>query len=243
MRFLLSLEVPRVSSWREAMLREIDNGIWAIEAPQRFLGAEVGTRMTVIRLADGSLFVHSPIHLDDEIRASLERIGPVRHVVAPNRFHHLYAADYPRNYPEAKLYAAPGLETKRRDLHFDAILSDEAPAAWRGEIDQLVFRGFAPLNETVFFHRTSRTVLFTDLLFNVTHTDSAWTRVLLTLDGGFGGPGVARTFRLMMRMRKRMVLDSVARILKWDFDRMTLAHGDVIERGAKAALQHAYSFL
>jgi Domain of unknown function (DUF4336) len=225
------------------MLREIDTGIWAIEAPQRFLGAEVGTRMTVIRLADGSLLVHSPVHLDDEIRASLDRIGPVRHVVAPNRFHHLYAAEYSRNYPEAKLYGAPGLETKRRDLHFDAILGDEAPAAWRGQIDQLVFRGFSPLNETVFFHRASRTVLFTDLLFNVTHTDSTWTKFLLTLDGGFGGPGVARTFRLPMRMRKQAVTASVARILKWDFDRMTLAHGDIVERGAKAVLQSAYSFL
>ena len=225
------------------MLREIDTGIWAAEAPQRFLGADVGSRMTVIRLADESLFVHSPIHLDDEIRATLDRIGPVRHVVAPNRYHHLYVADYQRNYPEAKLYAAPGLETKRRDLHFDAILSDEPPVEWRGQIDQLVFRGFAPLNETVFFHRPSGTLLLTDLLFNMAHTDSAWTRVLLTLDGGFGGPGVARTFRLLMMMRKRMVLTSVARILKWDFDRMTLAHGDVVERGAKAALQDAYSFL
>jgi len=227
----------------EAMLREIDTGIWTSEAPLRWLGVEVGTRVTVIRLADGSLFVHSPVHLDDEIRTTLDRIGPVQHVVAPNRFHHLYVADYPRTYPEAKLYAAPGLETKRRDLHFYAILSDEAPAAWRGQIDQFVFRGFSPLNETVFFHRASRTVLFTDLVFNVTHTDSALTRVVLTLDGGFGGPGVARTFRLMMRMRKRTVTDSIARILKWDFDRMTLAHGDIVERNAKAALQDAYSFL
>jgi hypothetical protein len=80
-------------------------------------------------------------------------------------------------------------------------------------------------------------------LFNVTHADSAWTRVVLTLDGGFGGPGVARTFRLLMRMRERPVMDSIARILKWDFDRMTLAHGDIVERGAKTALQSAYSFL
>jgi len=225
------------------MLRQIDTDIWTAEAPQRFLGAEVGTRMTVIRLADGSLFLHSPVHLDNEIRAALESIGPVRHVVAPNRFHHLYAADYPRNYAEARLYAAPGLETKRRDLHFDAILSDEAPAAWRGQIDQLVFRGFSALNETVFFHRPSRSVLLTDLLFNLTHTDSAWTRFVMTLDGGFGGPAVARTFRLLMRMRKRTVIDSVARLLRWDFDRITVTHGDVVESNAKTVLRDAYSFL
>jgi len=225
------------------MLRQIDTGIWATEAPQKFIGADVGTRMTVIRLADSSLFIHSPVHLDDALRAALDAIGPVRHVVAPNRFHHLYVADYPRNYPEAKLYAAPGLETKRRDLHFDAILSDEAPDAWRGQIDQFVFHGFSPLNETVFFYRSSRTVIFTDLLFNLARADSAWTRILMTLDGAFGGPAVARTFRLLMRARKRAVMDSIARILEWDFDRMIVAHGDVIERGAKTVLQDAYSFL
>ncbi len=199
--------------------------------------------MTVIRLVDGSLFVHSPVHLDDDLRAALDGIGPVRQVVAPNRFHHLYVADYSGNYPEARLYAAPGLETKRHDIHFDEILSDEAPKAWRGQIDQFVFRGFSPLNETVFFHRASRTVVFTDLVFNLTRSDSAWTRVLMNLDGAFGGPAVARTFKLLMRMRKRAVTESIAQILEWDFDRMILAHGDIIERGAKSVLRDTYSFL
>jgi hypothetical protein len=225
------------------MLRQLDTDLWVAERAHEYLGVQVGTRMTVIKLADGSLFVHSPVRLDEVTGASLNKLGPVKHVVAPNRFHHLFVSDYSKNYPDAKIYAAPGLDTKRRDLHFDAILGDIPPPAWSGQIDQIVFRAFSALNETIFFDRRSRTALFTDLMFNMNHSDSALTRIVLRLDGGFGGLAVPRTFRLMIRMRRQRALSALACVLEWDFDRLTLAHGDVVERGAKTAMRNAWSFL
>jgi uncharacterized protein DUF4336 len=225
------------------MLRQVDTDLWVAERPLRYLGVQIVTRMTVIKLTDGSLFVHSPVRLDEATRASLDKLGPVKQVVAPNRFHHLFVADYPKNYPEAKIYGAPGLDAKRRDLHFDAILGDTPSPAWSGQIDQILFRAFSALNETIFLDRRSRTALFTDLMFNVNHSDSALTRIVLRLDGGFGGLTVPRTFRLLIRMRRRLALSAMARILEWDFDRLTVAHGDVVERGAKTAMRNAWSFL
>jgi len=225
------------------MLRQIDIDLWVTERAHRYLGVRIEIRMTVIKLADGTLFVHSPVRLDEITRASLDKLGPVKHVVAPNRFHHLYVSDYPKNYPDAKIYGAPGLDTKRRDLHFDAILGDIQPPVWSGQIDQIVFRAFGGLNETIFFHRHSRTALFTDLMFNVNHSDSALTRIVLGLDGGFRGLAVPRIFRLPIRMRRRQALGTLARILEWDFDRLTVAHGDVVESGAKTAMRKAWSFL
>jgi hypothetical protein len=220
------------------MLRQVDTDLWVTERPQRILGVQLETRMTVIKLADGSLFVHSPVRLDEVIRTSLDKLGPVKHVVAPNRFHHLFVSDYPKDYPDAKIYGAPGL-----DLHFDAILGDTPPPVWSGQIDQIVFRAFGALNETIFFDRRSRTALFTDLMFNVNHSDSALTRFVLRLDGGFGFLAVPRTFRLPIRLRRRLAVGALACILEWDFDRLTVAHGDVIERGAKTAMRNAWSFL
>ena len=225
------------------MLRQVDTDLWVAERPHRYLGFHIGTRMTVIRLADGSLFVHSPVCLDEATRTGLDQLGPVKHVVAPNRFHHLFVSDYPKNYPDAKIYAAPGLDTKRRDLHFDAILGDNPLPAWSGQIDQILFRAFGALNETIFFDRRSRTALFTDLMFNVNRSDDALTRIVLRLDGGFRGLAVPRTFRLLIRMRRRLALAALAGILEWDFDRLTVAHGDIVERGAKTAMRNAWSFL
>jgi len=225
------------------MLRQVDIDLWVTERAHRYLGVQIETRMTVIKLADGTLFVHSPVRLDEVTRASLDKLGPVKHVVAPNRFHHLFVSDYPKNYHDAKIYGAPGLDIKRRDLHFDAILGDNPQPMWSGQIDQILFRAFGALNETIFFHRRSRTALFTDLMFNVNRSDSALTRVVLGLDGGFRGPAVPRMFRLPIRMRRRPALGTLARIFEWDFDRLTVTHGDVVESDAKTAMRNAWSFL
>jgi hypothetical protein len=225
------------------VIRQLHSNVWVVERPLRYFGAEVGTRMTVIKLNDGSLFVHSPVSLDLEIRKGLDQLGEVRLVVAPNRFHHLFAADYPRAYPASVLFGAPGLDAKRKDLKFDAILADQPPSQWAGQIEQEVFHAFPGLNEVVFFHPSSRTVLFTDLLFNVMHSSSAYTRTLLKLDGGYGTVAVARTFRLAIRLKRRMARQAIDRILDWDFDRVIMAHGEVIESGAKGKVRAAWSFV
>lgn len=128
--------------------------------------------MTVVRL-DDSLWLHSPVPFDQSIRDQLDSLGPVRFIVAPNRFHHLYVAASAKAFAAARVYCAPGLDRKRKDLRFDAVLDDAAPPEWAGQIDQLIFRAFPPLNEVIFFHRASRTLVMTDLLFNIRESSSA----------------------------------------------------------------------
>jgi hypothetical protein len=225
------------------MLQHVDEGLWVAHRPLRFLGAEVGTRMTVVRLRDGSLFVHSPVLLDQPTKTDLDGLGPVRFVIAPNRFHHLFLAEYTRAYPEAKFFAAPGLSSKRKDLRFDAILDDVPPAEWNGQIDQVVFREFPPLNEVVFFHRELRSLIVTDLLFNVRTSESAYTRFLMRLDGGLGRVAVARSFRWLIKRRRAQARLTVDKILSWDFDRLIVTHGEVVASGAKEMVRAAWDFL
>src|SRR5262245_59481003 len=79
--------------------RELDDGLWVAERPQSFVGTQIGTRMTVIRLPDGGLFVHSPVSLGWQTRYELDGMGTVKAVVAPNRFHHLYVRDFVEQFP------------------------------------------------------------------------------------------------------------------------------------------------
>src|ERR1700752_4892611 len=111
------------------MLRAIADDLWVAEQPLRYLGVALTTRMTIVRLADGALIVHSPIRLTDELRSVAASAGDVRFIVAPNRFHHLFVPDWQKAYPDAKTFCAPGLETKRADLKFTAILGDQPAAA------------------------------------------------------------------------------------------------------------------
>jgi uncharacterized protein DUF4336 len=223
-------------------LRELAPDLWVVERAQRFYGLEVGTRMTVMRLRDGSLLLHSPIALDPEVRHELDAVGRVRYVVAPNRVHHLYAGDVATAYPEARLWVGPGLERKRPDLVFVAILGDEAPPEWRGEVDQVFFRGRPYENEVVFFHRASRTLVLCDLAFNFGPSAALTTRVLMSLIRSYGHFGPSKLDPLLIRDRKA-ARQSLESILAWDFDRVVVAHGDVLATGGHEALRTGYAWL
>lgn len=223
-------------------LSELDTDIWIAERRQRFYGLEVGTRMTVIRLADGSLLLHSPVRLDNKLRRALDAIGRVRFVIAPNRVHHLYAGKVAESYPEARLWIAPGLERKRPDLKYVAILDDKAPMEWRGQVDQTFFRGRPYENEVVFCHRVSRTLIICDLAFNIGPRAAPPTRFLMRLIRSYGSFGPSKLDPWLIRDRSA-ARKSLERILSWDFDRVIVAHGDVLERGGHDALQRGYSWL
>ena len=229
-------------SGRNPPLRALATDIWIADRPQRFYGLEVGTRMTVMRLADGSLLLHSPVALDAELRRELDAIGRVRFVVAPNRVHHLYAGKVAAVYPESRLWIGPGLERKRPDLEFVAVLGDEAPAEWQGQVDQVFFRGRPYENEVVFCHRVSGTLILCDLAFNFGPSAAAFTRLWMKLIRSYGRFGPSKLDPLLIRDR-RAARESLQRILTWDFDRVVVAHGDVLESGGHELLRQGYAWL
>lgn len=221
---------------------QLSDNLWVVERPQAFYGLEVGTRMTVIRLADGSLLLHSPVALDAALRGELDALGRVRYAVAPNRVHHLYAGDVAKAYPGTRLWVGPGLERKRPDLQFVAVLDDAAPAEWKGEVEQVFFRGRPYENEVVFFHRASRTLVMCDLAFNFGPRAALPTRVLMRLMRSYGrfGPSTLDPWLIRDRPAARRSLE---KILAWDFDRVVVAHGDVLESGGREALRRGYAWL
>ena len=152
------------------------DGLWTAPRAHTILGLTIGTRMSVVRLAGGGLWLHSPVALDGQTRNALDALGPVRFLVAPNRFHHTYLPQARDAYPQAKIFGAPGLADKRRDIAFDAIVSDSLVPEWANEIDQHVTGGVPLLNEVVFLHKPSRTLILTDLAMNIRGESPAWCR-------------------------------------------------------------------
>ncbi len=148
-------------------LSEIAPELWIAEQPLRYLGFEVGRRMAVVRLTGGTLLIHSPARLSTELRAALDQLGEVRFVIPASELHgHLYMEQYRDAYPEAKLFAAPGLDRKRKDLRFDGLLSGVPEPEWRDDLDQMAFEGHRRLNEIEFFHPRTRTLITGDLCCN-----------------------------------------------------------------------------
>jgi hypothetical protein len=199
--------------------------------------------MTVIRLADGTLFLHSPIYLNSEIRLALGELGPVRAIVAPSKAHHLFVADYAKAYPDAQLYGSHGLAEKRQDLKFDHALGFDWPHSdWQGQIQQHLFRGAPALNEMAFFHPATRTLILTDLVSNLTQDQAAQARMFHWLTGAAGRFGPHRLIRRVI-WDPNAASQSVETILNWDFDRVIMSHGDLVEVCGRARVRAAFSNL
>jgi Domain of unknown function (DUF4336) len=226
----------------DGALRPLAPDLWVADRPLALVVGDIGARMTVVRLRDGGLVLHSPVRLDEETRRALDALGPVRAVIAPSKPHNLFVGDYPAAYPAAQLYGAPGLAEKRRDLRFHAVLDDEPPPLWRGELAQLRFRGAPILEEVVFFHPSSRTLILTDLAFNVPAGRTAGARLFYLVTGAAGRFGPHRLVRLMIRNR-RAARASVDAILDWDFERVIVSHGDILETGGRERFAAAFAFL
>lgn len=225
-----------------AMLNQLDGGIWTITRRFRRAGLSFASRMTVIRLADASLWVHSPVRLTPDLREALDALGPVLHVVAPNRLHHMFCADYGRAYAAASLWCAPGLAAKRKDLRFRAELGDAAPDAWAGQVDQAVVAGFPLLNEVAFLHRSTGTLILTDLVANGSRDDPAPLRLWLRLNDAYGEPGTTRLVRRLCRDRTA-ARHSIDAVLGWDFDRVVVGHGAIVLHYGKRTIRTAFAWM
>ena len=165
-------------------LRQFGPAIWIADGPPvSFLGFPYPTRIAVMKLIEGGLFVWSPIMLSAALKLELDALGPVRFVVSPSRLHHLFIADWASAYPSARRYAAPGLRSKRRDLTFDGELGDTPEPEWATDIDQAPVHG-SPLTEVEFFHHRSRTAIFADLIQNLPRDwFKGWRAVAARIDG------------------------------------------------------------
>jgi hypothetical protein len=214
--------------------------IWFETRRARFFGVETGSRMTVVRMAGGALFVHSPVGLDDALRAEVDALGQVAVVVSPSLFHHLHVGAWMQAYPRVVFCACPGLEWKRPDLAFHFVTADEPHALWRGELEQVYFSARRE-NEVVFFHPRTRTLVCADAMLNLSTHDRASTRLVARLMNNTA-PGVGWMEPLMIRDR-RLARRQVDRILAWDFDRAVLSHGAPLDARATGLMQQAYAWL
>ena len=215
-------------------LRTIAPAVHIHDRPLSFFGMQLGARMTVLTLPDG-LLLHSPTDLDP---ADLAHLGTPRWILAPNKFHHLHAGPWIDRGLQA--WCAPGLPTKRPDLSFHHTVT-EACTPFGDDVLLIPLSCFSLTNEVVLLHRPSRTLVVTDLVFNIT-ADAPWlTKAILCSAGGY--PGCKTTTLERVGMNRAAARSDLTHLLQLDFDRIIPSHGAVIETGGKQALRDAFAWL
>jgi len=231
------------------MLDPLGPNIWLADGGiVDFYGFAYPTRMAIIRLDNGDLWIWSPVALTEELATAVNALGPVKHLVSPNKIHHLFLSDWQAAYSDAALWGPESTVKKREDLDFAGSLTDDAPPAWQGQIDQYLFANSSFLEEIAFFHRASSTVIFADLSenFSATFLEKHWSwwqrpiaRLWKIVEGkGYAPLELRATFRNRETARAKLH-DLIAA----DPHRVVMAHGEIAREHGTDYLRQAFAWL
>jgi len=234
-------------------LKRVVDNVWIVDGPVIRFGLPwpklpFPTRMTIIRLAGGDLFVHSPTPLTPGLKAEIEKAGTPRFIVGPNRIHYWWIPEWKAAYPQALVYLAPRIKEQARGrITFGTLPFDKDRGyPWDAEIATLPIVG-SYMTEVEFFHRESCTLILTDLIENFEPQKvGAWFMRLLMRIGGVSAPhgGLTRDLRLTFTWRhKRELRAAVQTMLAWNPERIIFAHGRWYEANGAAELRRAFRWL
>lgn len=226
-------------------MQQLAENIWVFDGDSvRFLGFPFSTRMTVIRLENQNLVLHSPIHLTDELKKQVTSLGEIKYLIAPNHLHHLYLDDWVSSF-NAELYGTDEVIKKRQDLSFDGSLNDKHMWPWQKEVDQELFTGSPAMQECVFFHKASKTLIVTDLVENFSQDAfSGWRKVIAKYAGILAPNGkMPIDWRFSFILGKSKARKHFAKIMLWQPEVLVMAHGEIVYHEAKQFLKRAFEWL
>lgn len=224
------------------MLTPIADDLWAFEEDLRLPGIRLPSRTVVVRLSDGRVMIHSPLAIDDARARAIEAIGEPSLLVAPSCVHFLFLKKAMDRWPSARVLGAPGLEKKVRGLAFEPLPQSGAPEVLAGDLAVRRVEGFPYIGEHVFFHEKTRTLVCTDLVFNIHEARGLGLPIFLRLVGAWKKLAQSRFWRFLARDRAAAAA-SVADVLAWPFERIVMAHGDVVEADGRDRLASALRWI
>lgn len=230
------------------MIEQVHDALWVVDGGNvNFFGLPYPTRAVIARLEDGGLWVWSPIELSAALRTAVDRLGPVRHLVSPNKLHHLFLPAWQAAWPEAALWGPRSTIQKRRDLPFRPALEDTPPPEWGRDIDQAWFRGSFAMDEIVFLHRPSATAIVADLIqtFSDSWLHRYWGRwrFLARLDGLTERQGRAPLEWRLSFLNRAPARRARDKVLGWHCERVIMAHGEWARAGGHALLTRSFAWL
>lgn len=221
----------------------VPDQVWEAGSQLKMLpGLWLPTRMTVLRLAENAIALHSPIPMDDALAAAIAKLGEVVLIIAPNNYHHLALPKAIKRFPNAEVWGSPGLPKKRPDVVFTGILDKGAKPPWADVLAPFFLEGAPSMGETVFIHRPSKTLIVVDSLFNLHTVKNAFSRFMFRVTSSYGKPAQSRIWRHTVKDKKTMAA-STKPLLSEDFERVIMSHGDTVTENAKATFVQAAAWL
>lgn len=196
-------------------------------------GMKMGRNVSVMRLSTGKLIIHSTARFAPSDLEALRDWGEPSWMVEATNFHDTLARAGVAAFPDLPYLTPSGFPLARK---LNAVSLESIPSEWEGEVDVIRVEGMPKINEHVFFHRDSKTLIVADLIFHIPDSAGWFTHAFLGVISGIRQhPGSSRMFRFMVKDRAAFEV-SLKNILDLDFERIVVGHGEPIETNAKETL-------
>jgi hypothetical protein len=219
----------------------VPDSIWVAERPVWFGGVRLRARTTVVRLAGGALWVHSPGTPTDEVCTALDALGEVRWIVVPNRYHHLQAPATAARYPNAFVVGPKSAEARNPNVRLKMGADDPAYLRAIPELTPIPLGGVPFLDETVFFHGASGSLIAADLLITACARDHWTWRGAARIWGRYEKVGTPPDVRMKTRASAALA-ESIAQMRALPVQRILVAHADPITERPLEQLAEAWQF-
>ncbi|HVE16744.1 MAG TPA: hypothetical protein VNB29_08400 [Chthoniobacterales bacterium] len=221
-------------------MKQLAENLWMLTYPLKLLGADLRRHVTVVRLNSGKLCIHSTGPFTRKDAAAISALGEPAWIVEAMISHDTFSQEGHDMFPDLPFLAPEGFSER---VKFPVLPLLPPPAAWGREFQALQILGNDSYREHVFFHPESRTLIVADLAFNFGPHEPFWTELMLKAAiGNEHDPGMSRPF-LATITDEAAFRRSMDEMLEWDFDRVIVGHGDVIEtdghRKIATMLEHA----
>lgn len=215
-------------------LTSFAEGVWFARDSYRLFGVDLGTKMTVVRLDDKKLLIYSPIKINDSLCQQLMELGDPAYIIAPSILHNLHAEQWHSVFPHSMVYCAQGAKVRAEGR----VLQQGERLPWDNQLISIFIDGMPKVNEWVFIHKKSNTLMLCDLLFNVREPQNRWATLLLKLYGIYNRSAITPLYKLMIKDRK--AFDKSLEILRNSyFNKIIIGHGDNISSEGLAVFLNA----
>ena len=223
-------------------LRPLGTDIWEVTLLTAMKGLPLGNRSVIVRLSAGGLWLHAPGPGLDRYLEDIAALGKVTHITVPNLFHNLAIEALSTWFPNVPVSVPPGLAGKLGP-RYNALQKPVSHASFADvlspDIAWCEVAGQPKIQETVFFHIPSRTLILTDLAFNVRGGGTWLQRQGLKLAGCHNRFGPSR-FAKFLTKNPAAYGASLGNINQWPFEQIIPCHGAVLKQQAKAAFGQAF---
>jgi hypothetical protein len=241
MTLLLSRQQPEVLPLDGARLQRIGPQCWIADRELAYGGrATLPVRMTVIGDRQAGLTLYSPVALDEGTQEALAGLGEVVRVIAPNRFHTLFAGPVLDAYPNAELLVpreSGGLVERfptRTTVVRDRFVPDSGLELYPVQLRE-------GLIELCAYHDASESLVLADLLLNFRQASSSLARFIYRLNGIWQRPGHSYLQRLFLFREQ----ESLRLFYRWalakPFSQIVMAHGQIITSDAREQFYQVFS--